>query len=307
MSQKVKVNEIIEILAQDVLTELKSGTLKRWTTSWLDSGFPTNAMTQNKYSLWNSRILSSACETYGFKNPVWATFNQWKSLNCKIKKGEKAVTRIISPISKNENNEIDDPLETPSSIEFQAKAVFNIDQTDAELKNFQKLIGPIPLKQSKKLISFIQSISHKMKEDTIEKEAYYVTGGKDKDTIFMPPFNTFKSEEDYWATYLHELGHWTGAETRLNRNMKGKKWGDEIYAFEELVAELCSTLLATAFGFQRDLQHKEYLGSWLRKLDQTPQTIYLAGKKANEAASFLCNLAGKSAPKSWPLPTKVAQ
>ncbi|MCW7494769.1 zincin-like metallopeptidase domain-containing protein [Leptospira sp. 2 VSF19] len=307
MKQKINVSEIIEMLTDEILIELNTGTLKKWTKSWLEFGFPTNAVTHNKYSLWNSRLLSLSSETNGFRNSIWATFNQWKDLGYKVKKGESASARIISPITKTENEEFEiisdfTINEKKTNVEFQAKPLFNIDQTNANIQDFQNLIGPIPLKQSKPLTLFIKSIPHICIEDKIQQEAYYSWNGNIKDTIVMPPISSFKSEEDYWATYLHELGHWTGSPIRLGRDITIKKWGDSNYAFEELVAELCSTLLGAAFGFQRDLQHKEYIGSWLSALDKSPSTIYFAGKKAYDAATFLCNLSGKYSPKSWPLP-----
>jgi antirestriction protein ArdC len=56
----------------------------------------------------------------------------------------------------------------------------------------------------------------------------------------MPPFETFRDVESYAATLAHECVHWTKHETRLARDFGRKRWGDEGYAREELVAELGS-------------------------------------------------------------------
>jgi hypothetical protein len=41
--------------------------------------------------------------------------------------------------------------------------------------------------------------------------------------------------EAYYAVLLHELTHWSGAPHRLDRQF-GTRFGDEAYAYEELVA-----------------------------------------------------------------------
>ena len=60
----------------------------------------------------------------------------------------------------------------------------------------------------------------------------------------MPPFEAFENRERYYATLAHETTHWTRHPTRLEREFGRKRFGDEGYAMEELVAELGSAFLA---------------------------------------------------------------
>jgi antirestriction protein ArdC len=53
--------------------------------------------------------------------------------------------------------------------------------------------------------------------------------------------------QNWYATLLHELVHWSGAEHRLARTF-GKRFGDEAYAMEELVAELGAAFLCADLG-----------------------------------------------------------
>ena len=59
----------------------------------------------------------------------------------------------------------------------------------------------------------------------------------------MPPFEAFRDAESYYSTLAHELTHWTKHPQRLDRDFDRKKWGDEGYSREELVAELGSAFL----------------------------------------------------------------
>lgn len=57
------------------------------------------------------------------------------------------------------------------------------------------------------------------------------------DRVQMPTFGQFERATSYYATLAHELTHWTGAKSRLDRKLSGQ-FGSEAYAMEELIAEL---------------------------------------------------------------------
>lgn len=91
--------------------------------------------------------------------------------------------------------------------------------------------------------------------------AYY---SPKEDCIYLPPKESFASKEQYYSTALHELGHATGHESRMNRELKGS-FGSESYAKEELRAELYSFLQALELGIDFDLKnHASYIDSWLK-------------------------------------------
>jgi antirestriction protein ArdC len=64
-------------------------------------------------------------------------------------------------------------------------------------------------------------------------QAYYAVH---PDYVQMPSFQTFRDAESYYATLAHEGTHWTRYPSRLDRDFGRKRWGDEGYAMEELVA-----------------------------------------------------------------------
>jgi len=108
----------------------------------------------------------------------------------------------------------------------------------------------------------------------------------------MPEAASFNSLDEYYATTLHELVHWSGNESRLDRSFENSKtWGDEAYAAEELVAELGSAFLSAQCGIKGKLQHAEYLNNWVKVLKQDDKAIFRAASKAREAAEFINELA----------------
>jgi antirestriction protein ArdC len=90
--------------------------------------------------------------------------------------------------------------------------------------------------------------------------------------------------ESYYATTLHELGHWSGHETRLKRELSTR------YAAEELVAELTSAFLCAELGVQGELRHSGYIGHCIKLLKSDPRAIFTAASKASQAANYLRSL-----------------
>lgn len=123
--------------------------------------------------------------------------------------------------------------------------------------------------------------------------AYY---NLSKDIICMPPKDKFegvfgKSEgsSHWYATLLHELTHWTGSSSRLDREIG--KADKKKYAFEELVAEMGSAFLCAAAGVEGKLQHPSYIDSWIKCLEDDHRAIFRASSLAQKASSFLLDLA----------------
>lgn len=92
-----------------------------------------------------------------------------------------------------------------------------------------------------------------------------------------------------------ELGHWTGAEKRLNRTF-GKRFGDRAYSAEELVAELTSAFLCAEFGFDNDGQDAAYIATWIEFLTDHDKAIVAAAAAASRAVEFMRDRAIEAAP-----------
>ncbi len=90
--------------------------------------------------------------------------------------------------------------------------------------------------------------------------------------------------ESYYAAILHELGHWTGHETRLKRELS-TRFGSDSYAADELVAELTSAFLCAQLGVQGELPDSGYIDTWLKLLRNDPKAIFTAASRASHAAT----------------------
>ena len=114
------------------------------------------------------------------------------------------------------------------------------------------------------------------------------------DEIHLPKVEAFPEIADYYATALHELGHWTGHSSRLNRiGMGSTQFGSSTYAKEELRAELASTFLSADLGIPMNTQnHAAYIDSWLQALKNDKTEIFKAANDASKIARYLRTMCG---------------
>jgi hypothetical protein len=109
----------------------------------------------------------------------------------------------------------------------------------------------------------------------------------------------FRTQADFYGTALHELAHWSGHPTRLNRPTLNEsyRFGDPNYAKEELRAELASVFLAAERGIPHNPeQHAAYVGNWIQALKSDRNEIFRAAKDAHQSADFLVGLEKERSP-----------
>ena len=114
--------------------------------------------------------------------------------------------------------------------------------------------------------------------------AFYSPTG---DFISLPPENAFRSPPEWATTALHELSHWTGHKSRLNRDL-AHRFGSAAYAMEELRAELASAFLAGELGIPADIpQHASYIDNWLKPLKEDKREIFRAAADAQRIVDLI--------------------
>lgn len=220
----------------------------------------------------NSFLLSMTACIKGYSDNRWATYNQISSNGGQVTKGEKGTKVIMWKF-------IEDKKNKGKSIPLlRAFTVFNVNgQTNLELPQVA-------------IVNQDERIQHA--EDVLNNVGATIKHGGDKaffspseDYIGMPNFEDFKSASDYYATLSHELIHWTGHESRLNRPLNEGRFGNEAYAFEELVAELGSSFICQDLGIDGKFQdnHLAYLKSWLKVLKNDTKAIFRASSLATQA------------------------
>jgi antirestriction protein ArdC len=124
-------------------------------------------------------------------------------------------------------------------------------------------------------------------------QAFYAPAS---DHIQMPPFAAFTENVSYYSTLAHEHTHWTAPAARCDRQL-GKRFGDNAYAAEELIAELGAAFTCAHLGLSTEPRedHAQYINSWLRVLKADSKAIFTAASKAQQACDWLIERAGESA------------
>ena len=262
----------------------------KWEAPWHKAGnMPRNASTKNMYSGGNLFALMLAAEEKGYATPHWGGFQQWKKLGGSVKKGEKA-TAILMPKTMF-GDEIDPDtgkkVRKSKGTYFVTAHVFNLDQVEGiDREEFLKLPTDAltPEQRVGKLEDAIKEIGATINTGDGSR-AYY---SPREDHVVMPPFELFKTPEGYYGTLAHELVHWTGHSSRLDRkNMN--QFGSPEYAREELIAEFGSAFLLSMFGLSAEPRedHAHYLANWLQVLRDEPNALQEASIKAQEASKML--------------------
>jgi antirestriction protein ArdC len=115
------------------------------------------------------------------------------------------------------------------------------------------------------------------------------------DTITLPPFAAFFTPLDYYSTRAHETGHWTSHASRCDRQL-GKRFGDNAYSVEELIAELTAAFTLAHLGLSSEPRpdHSQYISSWLHVLKADSRAIFTVASKAQRATDWMIARAGES-------------
>lgn len=244
-----------------------------------------NLVSKKNYTGFNSVRLAVEAMVKGYKTNVWATYKQWQEKGYQVRKGEKSTTVIWCKPLTYENEVVDDCGETKiveNTVNI-AKVyfVFNGDQVDGF--NYERRILEGAPKED--CVKFFQNCG--IKQEETHGRAFYRPS---EDTIYVPPYEDFISEAEYVATVAHEYCHATGAPNRLNRDLK-HKFGDEGYAFEELVAEIGAGMVAGHLGYEYQFgkNNVAYLKSWLKVLKDDRKSVIKACSYAQKAFDYLVN------------------
>jgi antirestriction protein ArdC len=237
---------------------------------------PVNAITGRAYSGVNIPILWGAAARSGFPTPQWLTFKQALAAGGHVRKGERSTMVVFT---KRISIGDDDDPETISML--RTYAVFNIAQADGITDPlFAQPVGPEPLADADVEV-FMARTGARIRSGG--SQAFYIPSN---DTIRMPPLSSFDEAASYYATLLHELGHWTGHPARLDRDLTGR-FSSHAYAAEELIAELTSAFLCSELGIRGELRHAGYIQDWISLLTDDTRAIFTAAAWASAAASYL--------------------
>jgi antirestriction protein ArdC len=278
-----------------IVADLAKG-VRPWTKPWSAehlAGRITRPLrsTGEPYSGVNVLLLWMEATARGYAAPVWITFRQALALGGHVRKGEHGSTVVYANrISRTETGDEGEDVER--SIPFlKAYTVFNVEQVEALPAHFYARAEPL-LDQAQRIANaevFFDAVGADVRHGG--DRAYYAL---EPDYVQLPPFEGFRDPQAYYATRAHESTHWTRHPTRLDRDFGRKRWGDEGYAREELVAELGAAFLCADLGIALEPRpdHAAYIASWLKVLEGDKRFIVSAAAHAQRAVDFLHAAAG---------------
>ncbi len=295
-----------EQVAAKLIEQLEAGTAP-WQKLWEPGtpSLPHNPVSGTRYKGSNVIWL----EAQGRGDPRWMTYRQAASIEAQVRKGEKGTliqywkfTDQIPvkdergrPVLDQEGNTIYRNIQLERPKVFSA-TVFNAEQIDG--------LPPLEAKaqawdRHARAEALLLASGAEIRHDQADRAFYRPA----TDRIHLPERGGFKTADAYYATALHELGHWTGHPSRLDRDL-AHPFGSEGYAKEELRAEIASLMLGDELGIGHDPgQHAAYVKTWIKNLQEDPKEILRAAKDADRITAFILDFerARAAEPESVPV------
>jgi len=283
--------DIYSRITNSILVQLEQGA-RPWLKPWNGehaAGRITRPLRANGIPYRGINVLSlwMEAEAKGYAAPIWITYKQAFELGAHVRKGERGSLVVFASKTSRTETDTATGAEAEREIAFlKGYTVFNVEQVEGLPAHFyESALQPMEA---------IQRIAH--------AEGYFAAIGADirhggnrayynitDDFVQMPPFEAFRDPQSYYETLAHECTHWTRHETRLSRDLGRKRWGDEGYAMEELVAELGAAFLSSDLGLSQEVRadHAGYIASWIKVLKDDKRAIFTAASHAQRAADFL--------------------
>lgn len=284
-------------VAELLIKKLEEGTAP-WQRPWSagGGGMPVNLATGKPYRGGNAIALMLR----GFDDPRWMTYKQSQSLDAQVRKGEQATSIIYwkvedtivqkdadgKPVLGADGKPLTETVHYDRPNRFIAK-VFNAQQIEGLTPYERPPLTWDPVEKAESLlVRSGATIEHKAQNEAFYSPLF--------DKIVLPLREQFPTEHGYYSTALHELGHWTGHETRLDRDLKNP-FGSEAYAREELIAEIASMMLCDKIGILNEKidQHAAYVDHWIKVLTEDPSVLFVSARTAETCVEYVMNLEQK--------------
>lgn len=275
-----------EIVAE-IIRQIEEGAAE-WNMPWrvlADVMMPANALTKKFYKGSNNLWLSMVAYAHGYPTGYWATYKQWAELGAQVRKGEHGTfgvkwSAVVD--RKTKGTEDEKVILIPNGF-----TVFNAAQVDGWTPPEMEPGKSNTIEECDRFFTALGA-------DVVYGggRAAYMQG---LDRIVCPEFGAFTDPAAFYSTLAHEHIHWTGRSSRLDRTF-GKRFGDEAYALEELVAELGAAFLCAHLGISQAPRpdHASYLDHWLKVLKADPSALFTAASKAQAAVDFLLEKGGRA-------------
>ena len=295
------------MLVDMILQNLDNGA-GLWKQGWRTGGAPENAVTGKKYRGVNNMFLTFVSMLRGYSDNRWLTFNQMKERDWSFKTdaeghslGKKTGVSVEffdlwdRETKKKFDRRVLDGMSFDERQEYMEENVYPIRKYYTVFNG--DLIDGIPAKEQ---IVTDESAKSQRTDKFLsfwsENEAKILYGGGQAfyspktDEIHLPPRQDFYSLQEFYSTALHELGHSTGHEKRLHRDLSGG-FGSESYALEELRAEIASLFMEQDFEIsvnEGDVRNNSaYIENWQSAIKNNPNVLFTAIADAEKISKYV--------------------
>ena len=276
-----------EVTAQ-VIAELEEGRLP-WVQPWDSTAcgctMPHNATSGRSYSGINVLILWAAVIRGGYRSQRWLTYRQAQVAGGNVRRGEPGTSVCYADrfTPRGEQAKARDEDREARAVAFLKRfTVFNVDQCEGlpeALTTVPEACDEVAMLPAVQALIDASGAAFRIGGS----EAFYAPGA---DVVAVPPQAAFHQPINWYRTALHELGHWTGHQSRLDRNQRGG-FGSADYAREELVAEMSSAFACASLAIRPTVRHADYIASWLAVLCEDDKAIFRAASAASKTADYL--------------------
>ena len=271
-----------------IIAALESGT-KPWQRPWnpdLAGGpaTPVNGATGRRYHGMNVLLLAMSSFAFGGDDPRFCTYKQAADRGWQVKRGERGTVVIFFKRLQIADRDAPDGAEdrTKRIPLLRTHTVFHASQIEGIAPYAAPDLAATPWRRPDAADVILRNSQAVVRIGG--ERAFY---SPQLDFVQLPPEISFTSPEHWAATALHELAHWSGAESRLHRDLQ-HRFGSTGYAQEELRAELASVFIGAETGLPCDIEnHASYIASWIRKLREDRKEIFRAAADAQRIADYL--------------------
>lgn len=286
------------LMVEQIIEKMKAGTApwqKPWTSVEMKHSVPQNGATKRRYSGINSLYLMIVQTSMNTQDGRWYTFKQAKELGYEIIKGSKAqwvvYAKPFTPKDENGNPQLDENGREKIVFSNRWFPVFHasnfIGVPELELENEP---NEVEISMSSVINTIIENGDVDLEFVPKSPRAYF---NFREDRIVVPDVSDFISEAAMNETIFHELSHWTGHSSRLNRNIDNA-FGTKDYAAEELVAEISSMFVSQHFGLPHNPHNvAAYVSSWSKGDEDKVRAAISAASKAADKLISLAENAGE--------------
>ena len=280
--------DIYSTINAQIIAGLETGQ-QPWQKPWRDGASITRPLRASgtPYQGVNIILLWMAAMSKGYQNPTWMTYRMAAGFGGTVRKGETG-TKFVYASTYTAGGGDDE--RTGSFLK--AYTAFNVEQIDGLPERFTAPPAAAldPALRMERAERFFAATGARITAS--DRAAYNPVA----DFIAMPPFRDFTSPEAYYGTLAHEATHWTGAKTRLGRELTGR-FGTASYAIEELVAEIGASFVCADLGVTPQARPEQvaYIASWLKILRRDSKAIFTAASMAGKAVEYLHGLQPKTA------------